>query len=151
MDNDQMTDAHKPEDRVKDLLAYFRTYDGAMIAYSGGVDSALLAYIAHMALGDGMLAVLADSPALPRREYRHAIDFVKQYNIPFRIVKTDEMDNPLFTANGGDRCYHCKKAMIAKLEALRSQQGAWHQWPICHGINIDDLGDYRPGIREGRT
>jgi uncharacterized protein len=138
------------ETRVTKLKAYFAGYAGAIIAYSGGVDSALLAYVAHLAFGDNMLAAMADSPSLSRREYRHALNFAKTHKIPLQIIQTQEMQNPFYAANQGDRCYHCKKALFEKINDLRNQPGnplSDSPWPIFYGANLDDLGDYRPGIQ----
>ena len=139
-----------PEVRATKLKAYFARYEGAIIAYSGGVDSALLAYVAHLALGNKMLAAVADSPSLSRREYRHALNFARTHKIPLQIIQTQEMQNPFYAANQGDRCYHCKKALFERIDELRNQPGnplSDSTWPIFYGANLDDLGDYRPGIR----
>ena len=101
-----------PEDWASKLKAYFSGFEGAIIAYSGGVDSALLAYVAHLTLGNNMLAALADSPSLSRREYRHALAFATEHDIPLQIIDTCEMQNPFYAANQGDRCYHCKKRCL---------------------------------------
>ncbi len=132
------------------LKAYFSGHEGAVIAYSGGVDSALLAYVAHLALGNKMLAALADSPSLSRKEYRHAVAFAKNHEIPLQIINTQEMQNPYYAANRGDRCYHCKKALFERIDELRLQpDNPFSQlpWPIFYGVNLDDLGDYRPGMQ----
>ena len=139
-----------PETWVIKLKAYFARYEGAIIAYSGGVDSALLAYVAHLALGKHMLAAMADSPSLARREYRHALNFAQTHKIPLQIIQTQEMQNPFYAANQGDRCYHCKKALVERINELRNQSGnplSDSPWPIFYGANLDDLGDYRPGIQ----
>ena len=139
-----------PQTWLTKLKDYFIGYDGALIAYSGGVDSALLAYVAHLAKGKNMLAVLADSPSLARREYRHALDFANDNDIPLYIMETHEIQNPFYGANKGDRCYHCKKALFERIEALRRQPGnplSNLSWPVFYGVNLDDLGDYRPGIQ----
>jgi uncharacterized protein len=139
-----------PEAWAAKLKAYFSGHKGAIIAYSGGVDSALLAYVAHLTLGDNMLAALADSPSLARREYRHAVNFAKKHEIPLQIIDTREMQNPFYAANQGDRCYHCKKALFERIEELREQPGnplSNSPWPIFYGVNLDDLGDYRPGMQ----
>ena len=131
-----------PEVWVKKLKDYFYGYKRAIIAYSGGVDSALLAYIAHLALKKNMLAVLADSPSLARREYRHALAFANEHGIPLQIVETHEMRNPLYEANRGDRCYHCKKALFERIEELRRQPNnplSNLSWPVFYGVNLDDL------------
>jgi len=138
---------------AENLAKFFQVQRHAIIAYSGGVDSALLAYAAHRALADAMVAVLADSPSLSRREYRHAIDFAQTHGIPLQIIRTREMENPAYQVNRADRCYHCKKALFEKIESLRRQlQGATDlaPWPVCYGVNVDDLGDYRPGIQAAR-
>jgi uncharacterized protein len=135
------------------LVQYFQAQRHAIIAYSGGVDSALLAYAAHHALQDDMVAVLADSPSLARREYRHAIDFAQAHGIPLQIIRTGEMENPDYQLNQADRCYHCKKALFEKIESLRRQlqeSSNLASWPISYGVNVDDLGDYRPGIQAAR-
>ncbi len=132
------------------LKTYFSGHEGAVIAYSGGVDSALLAYVAHLALGNKMLAALADSPSLSRKEYRHAVAFAKNHEIPLQIINTREMQNPHYAANRGDRCYHCKKALFERIDELRLQpDNPFSQlpWPIFYGVNLDDLGDYRPGMQ----
>jgi len=139
-----------PETWATKLKAYFARYEGAIIAYSGGVDSALLAYVAHLAFGNNMLAAMADSPSLSRREYRHALNFAQTHKIPLQIIQTQEMQNPFYAANQGDRCYHCKKALFEKINELRNQPGnplSDSPWPIFYGANLDDLGDYRPGIQ----
>ncbi len=139
-----------PEDRAMKLKAYFSGHEGAIIAYSGGVDSALLAYAAHLTLGNNMLAALADSPSLSRREYGHAVAFAKNHKIPLQIIETREMRNPYYAANRGDRCYHCKKALFERIDELRLQPGNLFSnlaWPIFYGVNLDDLGDYRPGMQ----
>ena len=139
-----------PEIYARKLEDYFSRHNGAIIAYSGGVDSALLAYIAHLTLGNKMVAAIADSASLARREYRSALNFARDHGIPLRIVRTREMENPLYQANQADRCYYCKKSLFEKLEELREQLErflAGSSWSIFYGINRDDLDDYRPGIR----
>ena len=142
-----------PETWVRELKAYFAGHEGAIIAYSGGVDSALLAYVAHLALGHNMLAAMADSPSLSRREYRHALNFAQSHKIPLQIIQTQEMQNPFYAANQGDRCYHCKSALFEKINELRHQPDnalSELSWPIFYGANLDDLGDYRPGIQAAK-
>lgn len=135
---------------AKKLEKYFSGHGGAIVAYSGGVDSALLAYVAHLTLGNSMVAAIADSPSLARREYRYALNFAREHGIPLQIVRTREMENPLYKANQGNRCYYCKKALFEKLEELRGQlEGSFAEpsWPLFYGVNRDDLGDYRPGMK----
>jgi len=135
------------------LDEYFKAQQHAIIAYSGGVDSALLAYAAHRALADDMVAVLADSPSLARREYRFAVDFAQTHGMPLQIIRTREMENPKYQINHSDRCYYCKQALFEKIEALRAQlqhDSGVAPWPVCYGVNLDDLGDFRPGIQAAR-
>lgn len=143
-----------PEQAAGKLEAYVLKFSGLIIAYSGGVDSALLAYVAHRVLGDRMIAAIADSPSLARREYRHALAFARDHGIPLRIVRTGEMEDPSYVANEGDRCYYCKKALFEKLEELRLQlEGSLSDkeaWSLAYGVNQDDLRDHRPGIQAGR-
>jgi uncharacterized protein len=117
------------------------------------VDSALLAFAAHRTLKDEMVAVLADSPSLARREYRNAINFAQTHGIPLQIIRTGELQNPEYRANRTDRCYYCKKTLFERIEALRIElQGdsSAASWPVSYGVNLDDLGDYRPGIHAAR-
>ncbi|MDY6881511.1 MAG: ATP-dependent sacrificial sulfur transferase LarE, partial [Thermodesulfobacteriota bacterium] len=141
----------KIEDQASGLQEYFSRYDGAIISYSGGVDSALLAYVAHLALGERMLAVIADSPSLSRREWRSAKEFASRFDIPLRTVYTEELKDPDYISNMGNRCYYCKKDLFKKLHELRDQLTGPADnrivWPIICGTNLDDLNDYRPGMR----
>ncbi|CAB1056479.1 ATP-utilizing enzyme of the PP-loop superfamily [Olavius sp. associated proteobacterium Delta 1] len=142
-----------PASYAKNLVDFFKMQQHAIVAYSGGVDSALLAYAAHRALEDAMVAVLADSPSLSRREYRHAINFAQTHGIPLQIIRTREMENPAYQVNQADRCYHCKKALFEKIDSLRRQllnSSNVAPWPISYGVNVDDLGDYRPGMQAAR-
>ena len=143
----------KPELNAAKLENYFKDRQHAIVAYSGGVDSALLAFAAHRALQDKMVAVLADSPSLARREYRSAINFAQAHGIPLQIIRTGELQNPKYQANQADRCYYCKKALFEKIDALRRQlqdASSVAPWPVSYGVNLDDLGDYRPGIEAAR-
>ena len=138
---------------AKKLSDYFSAKGHAIIAYSGGVDSALLAYAAHQALGNKMMAALADSPSLARKEYRDAVNFTQQHGIPLRIVRTSEMEDPRYLANPANRCYYCKKALFETIEELRkalAQPTDESTWPIFYGANTDDLGDFRPGMEAAR-
>jgi uncharacterized protein len=143
----------EPRQSAQKLEEHLEKIQQTMIAFSGGVDSALLAYAAHRVLGERMVAVLADSASLSRREYRNALGFAQENSIPLQIIRTRELEDPSYQANQADRCYHCKKALFAKIEVLRKQlQGSRdiEPWQICYGVNVDDLGDYRPGIQAAR-
>ena len=117
---------------------------GLLVAYSGGTDSAFLTWSAHEVLGERMLAVLADSPSLPRRELKLAIAFTEDWKIPLKVVATREMDLAEYTRNDPSRCFHCKNELFTVLEKEREELGLQH---IAYGRNVDDQGDFRPGQR----
>jgi pyridinium-3,5-biscarboxylic acid mononucleotide sulfurtransferase len=123
---------------LRDIL---RALPGAVVAYSGGVDSALLAEVAHQVLGAASLSVTADSPSLPRRELEAASALAKRRGWRHLVVGTAELDNPGYVANPLNRCYHCKSALFDRLQPLAEERGA----PILIGTVTDDLGDWRPG------
>ena len=137
------------ESKIQELKEYFVRLDGIIIAYSGGVDSSLLAYIAHSALKNNMMAAIADSPSLSRREFQAALAFADNHGIPLKTVITDEHKNAQYQANQGDRCYFCKKTLFQRLFELRDQLThslSENPWSIAYGVNMDDLGDHRPGM-----
>jgi uncharacterized protein len=113
-----------------------------LVAYSGGVDSAFLAWMAHQALGDQMLAVIADSASLARTQFEDALAFVRQHEIPVAVVETAELENPDYIRNDAMRCFHCKDELFTVLERYREAGGFD---AIAYGVNADDQGDFRPG------
>jgi uncharacterized protein len=113
-----------------------------LVAYSGGTDSAYLAYAAHQALGEKMLAIIADSASLPRAELAAAIAFAAGHSIPLHILQTNELDSADYQRNDARRCFHCKDELFTKMEAERASLGFAH---IAYGRNLDDDGDFRPG------
>ena len=115
-----------------------------MVAYSGGVDSAFLAATAHRVLGAKMLAVLADSPSLARRDMDQAGDFARSLGMPLQVVATEELDRPEYQRNDANRCFHCKDELFATMEALGAKLS--FDW-IAYGMNADDTRDFRPGQR----
>ena len=115
-----------------------------MVAYSGGVDSAFLAGTAHRVLGERMLAVLADSPWLARRDMEQACDFARALEMPLHVVATEELDRPEYARNDANRCFHCKDELFAVMGALGGKLGFTH---IAYGMNADDTRDFRPGQR----
>jgi uncharacterized protein len=114
-----------------------------LVAFSGGVDSALLAVVAAEQLGPASVAVTAVSASLPAAERAAARRFAREHGLAHVEVCTDELDRPEYRANGGDRCFHCKSALLDALAPLAAQSGA----AIALGTNLDDLGDHRPGQR----
>jgi uncharacterized protein len=119
-----------------------RTLGSVLIAYSGGTDSAFLAFTAHRVLGDKMLAVIADSPSLPRKELAAALAFAESHGIPVQILQTAEMDDPNYLRNDSRRCFHCKDELFTQMEAARQRLGFAH---LAYGRNLDDDGEFRPG------
>jgi uncharacterized protein len=115
-----------------------------MVAYSGGVDSAFLAAVAYRVLGDRMLAVLADSPSLARRDMEQAKAFAETQGIPLRIIQTEELEKPEYQRNDANRCFHCKTELFEGMKNLGAELGFTH---IAYGMNADDRRDYRPGQR----
>lgn len=131
-------------DKLQMLRERLRAYGSCLVAYSGGVDSAFLACVAREALGDRALAVIADTPSLPRRELAEAIALGKQFGFPVRVIRTKEFDNPEYVANPNNRCYFCKHDLFAELVSLAKAEG---YAVIVHGENASDVGDFRPGAQ----
>jgi uncharacterized protein len=113
-----------------------------LVAYSGGVDSAYLAWAAYRVLEDKMLAVIADSPSLARTQLTEAIAFADEQKIPLEVIATSELDRPEYIQNDGQRCFHCKDELFSVMENLRAARGFDS---IAYGVNLDDQGDFRPG------
>lgn len=124
------------------LQTHLRSVGRLLVAYSGGVDSAYLAWAAHRALGASMLAVIADSPSLARTHLADALAFANEHKIPIEIVPTSELERPEYARNDGQRCFHCKDELFTAMETLRAQRGFD---TIAYGVNVDDQGDFRPG------
>ena len=118
-----------------------------IVAYSGGVDSAYLAYAAHRALGERMLAVTALSASYSERDRREAETCVARFSLPHEFIETDELSNPAYRANNPDRCFFCKDELFDKLDELAVQRGFA---AVAYGVNLDDQGDWRPGQRAAR-
>ena len=129
------------------LQAELRQLGRLLVAYSGGVDSAYLAWAAHRALGNGMLAVIADSASLARTQLNDAIAFAREQQIPLEVISTSELDRPEYARNDGQRCFQCKDELFAVMEKLRAERGFD---AIAYGVNLDDQGDFRPGQQAAR-
>ncbi|MFP5227924.1 MAG: ATP-dependent sacrificial sulfur transferase LarE [Acidobacteriota bacterium] len=132
------------EEKHQALQEQLRKLGSVLVAYSGGVDSAFLAWAAHQALGDRMLAAIADSASLARSHYRDAVAFAEENGIPLLVLETKELEREAYAANHGDRCFHCKDELFTALEAERARRqfGA-----VAYGLNLDDGKDFRPGQR----
>ncbi len=129
------------ESKVERLVTALKALPGALVAYSGGADSAYLSEMSHRVLGDRSIAVTADSPSLPRRELQQAVELATQRGWSHEVIGTHEIDDENYTSNPHDRCYFCKSALFDQLTPRAGILG----FPILLGTNLDDLGDWRPG------
>ncbi len=134
-------------EKLDNLRVVLRAYDSCLVAYSGGVDSVFLAYVAHEVLGRGALAAIADSPSLPRRELDEALALGKQFGFRVRVVRTAEFANPSYLANPTNRCYFCKHELFEELAPLAKVEGFA---VIAYGENASDVGDFRPGAQAAK-
>jgi len=132
------------ENKLEQLRELIRSYGSCVVAYSGGVDSVFLARVARDVLSDKSLAVIADSPSLPRRELQGALEIAEQFQIPVRVVGTKEFENPDYLANPNHRCYFCKHELFEQLTPIARVEGFA---VIAYGENASDAGDFRPGAR----
>ena len=136
-DRDVAAKLHALESRLEKL-------GSLMVAYSGGVDSAFLAATAHRVLGVRMMAVLADSPSLARRDFEQACAFARAQQMPLRVIETEELERPEYQRNDANRCFHCKDPLFEAMQALAPKLGFER---IAYGMNADDTRDFRPGQR----
>jgi len=132
------------QEKKRHLESILRDMGSLLVAYSGGVDSAFLAVEAARELGDRALAVTAVSPAMPEREIKEASELARLWGMRHLVIDTDEMSDANYVANGPRRCYYCKIELYSRLRPIAQAQGiGW----IANGANLDDLGDYRPGLK----
>lgn len=134
-------------EKQKKLESIIKNLESVLVAFSGGVDSALLLAVSRSVLGDKVLAVTACSPSLPQRELDAAMEVSGAMGAEHLILQTNEMSNPQYNQNPPDRCYHCKSELYGKLKKVADERKLRH---IVNGINLDDLGDHRPGIGAAR-
>jgi pyridinium-3,5-biscarboxylic acid mononucleotide sulfurtransferase len=130
------------------LFSLLRNMRRVIVAYSGGTDSAYLAWAAHQALGPEAVAITADSASIPESHKRDAEEFAQHCGFRHEYVDTHEFENPDYVKNAPDRCFHCKDELFTRLEQVGRERGIEH---IVYGVNVDDLGDYRPGQQAARS
>ena len=134
-------------DKLQQLENLLNQLGSCLVAYSGGVDSAFLALVAHRTLGDQSLAVMADSPSLPRSEFKDAIALSEQFGFPLKIIQTKEFENEEYLSNPNNRCYFCKHALFEETETLAMERGVA---AVLYGEIADDIGDFRPGAQAAK-
>ena len=134
-------------DKEKQLESNIKSMGSVLVAFSGGVDSTLVLAVAHSVLGKNVLAVTAQSPSLPMRELSATKELADHIGVEHLIIQTDEMSSPKYIQNPVDRCYYCKSELYGKLEKIAAERKFNH---IVNGINLDDMGDHRPGIGAAR-
>jgi uncharacterized protein len=137
----------KLEQKTAKLREILASRPRLIVAYSGGVDSAFLAWMAQEVLGKKMLAVIADSASLARTHLEDALVFARERAIPVEVVETQELENPAYVRNDSMRCFHCKDELFTVLERYREAHGFD---AIAYGVNADDAGDFRPGQQAAR-
>lgn len=128
--------------KQESLFASLGELGRVIVAYSGGTDSAYLAWAANQVLGENAVAITADSASIPASHKRDAEEFARRYGIRHEYIETFEFDNPDYARNEADRCFHCKDEMFTRLDQIGRERGIPH---VVYGVNKDDLGDYRPG------
>jgi pyridinium-3,5-biscarboxylic acid mononucleotide sulfurtransferase len=128
--------------KQESLFASLGELGRVIVAYSGGTDSAYLAWAANQVLGENAVAITADSASIPASHKRDAEEFARRYGIRHEYIETFEFDNPDYARNEAGRCFHCKDEMFTRLDQVGRERGIPH---VVYGVNKDDLGDYRPG------
>ena len=140
-------DAASLAQKQEKLFSVLAGMGRVMVAYSGGTDSAYLAWAANRALGDNAVAITADSASIPESHKRDAEAFARECGFRHEYIETHEFENPDYVKNDPNRCFHCKDELFTQLDALGRERGIPH---IVYGVNVDDLGDYRPGQRAAK-
>ena len=132
------------DQKLEELKRYIASFDGIAVAFSGGVDSTFLLKVCHDVLGDRCIAITAQSESFPAREMDEAAAFCEKENIRQVLFRSGETELEQYVSNPKDRCYHCKHLLFSKMKQIASKQGVT---AVAEGSNMDDLGDYRPGLR----
>ena len=136
------------DDLMERLEAWFSPVEGSLTAFSGGVDSALVLFLSNHFLRDKGIGIMADSPSLKRRDLRQARDFCRRYGITLKIIQTGELENPDYARNPANRCFFCKDTLYRMMVEIGREYPRYH---ILNGTNLDDHGDYRPGLQAAQN
>jgi uncharacterized protein len=140
-------DSRTVDEKLAELRAILASYQSVVVAFSAGADSTLVAKVAADVLGDRALAVTSSSESLAERELVEALSYAESLGINHRVIYTNELSNPDYLANPSNRCYHCKTELYDHLVELAQREEYRH---VANGLNLDDLGDYRPGLQAAR-
>lgn len=135
------------KDHLTRLESWFSSHGKTITAFSGGIDSSLVLYLSHHFLGQNAIGCISLSPSLKKKDYKEAVGFCEKYNIHLETIKTPEMNDEQYFSNPSNRCYFCKNHLYMGLESLKEK------YPVhiaLNGSNLDDLGDYRPGLQSAR-
>ncbi|MHA7942393.1 ATP-dependent sacrificial sulfur transferase LarE [Formosa sp. 3Alg 14/1] len=131
------------------LINWFKEHKGTVTAFSGGVDSSLVLYASKLALGDQAIGLISNSESLKTKDFEIAVNFCKTHDINLRVIKTDELNDPNYTANPANRCFFCKTHLYeAMIDIIKVE---YPEYTILNGTNQDDLGDYRPGLEAAKN
>lgn len=131
------------------LKNWFKDHKGTVTAFSGGVDSSLVLYVSKLVLGDQAVGLISNSESLKSKDFKIALDFCKKHDINLRVIKTDELNDPNYTSNPANRCFFCKTHLYEAMVDII--QDEYPEYTILNGTNLDDLGDYRPGLEAAKN
>jgi uncharacterized protein len=141
------TDPAVIREKEAKLFDILKRMKRVLVAYSGGTDSAYLAWAARQVLGDQAVAITADSASIPESHKRDAEEFARQFGLRHEYIDTHEFENPDYLKNDANRCFHCKDELFTRMQEIGRERGFEH---IVYGVNMDDLGDYRPGQKAAK-